>query len=170
MRKVIFILGLLILAACNNKAVAYATHDSESLGISFEYPESWVLEASAIEVNVATDEALFAAQAGNFTGGAVANFSAVPLAVINGDVQTALAQFTDFVATNEDVEQANEIETLVIDGHEAAQARVDLANGATLLVTMIEGEEAVILIAAVFDDAQYQEMITHVVETVSFAQ
>ena len=167
MKQFLFVLGLIFLLACRD-SVAYSAYRNETMGISFEYPESWALDANALEVNVATDENLFAANTANFSGGAVANVSILPVDVIGDDIVTALNQFAGFVAASEEAEQAEEVATLTINGREAAQTTVNLAENTTMIVTMIRGDEQVVLIAAVYDEAQYADMLTHVAESVTF--
>jgi hypothetical protein len=167
LKRFLFIFTLLLLPACSG-SVAYSTFDSEEMGVSFEYPESWALDADALEVNVATDESLFAANRANFNGGAVANISTVPIEAIGGDMVAALNQFVDFVASSEEAEREGEMEMLVINGRNAVQSAVNLGENTTMIVTMIGGDEQVVLIAAVYDDGQYAEMLTHVVESVAF--
>ena len=159
MKQFLFILALLFLIACGG-SVAYSAYSNETMGISFEYPESWALDANALEVNVATDESLFAADTANFNGGAVANISTFPVEVIGADIVTALNQFAGFVAASEEAELGREVATLTINGRDAAQATVNLAENTTMIVTMIRGDEQVVLIAAVYDEAQYAEMLT----------
>ena len=171
MRRIVFVTLLwLLLPACNQDAVRYSTYDSEALGISFEYPEAWALEANELEVNVATDESLFAANAAAFNSGAVVNFSSVPLEAIGGDMATALTQFVNFISANEEAEQVGEMETMVINNHTAVQATVNLGESRTMIVTMIGGNEEAVLIAAVYDEAQYADMLAHVIESVTFAE
>jgi len=167
LKRFLFVFTLLLFPACSG-SVAYSTFDSEEMGISFEYPESWALDANALEVNVATDESLFAANRANFNGGAVANISTVPIEAIGGDMVAALNQFVDFVASSEEAEREGEMEMLVINGRNAVQSTVNLGENRTMSVTMIGGDEQVVLIAAVYDDGQYAEMLTHVVESVTF--
>ena len=167
LKRFLFVFTLLLLPACSG-SVAYSTFDSEEMGVSFEYPESWALDADALEVNVATDESLFAANRANFNGGAVANISTVPIEAIGGDMVAALNQFVDFVASSEEAEREGEMEMLVINGRNAVQSTVNLGENRTMSVTMIGGDEQVVLIAAVYDDGQYAEMLTHVVESVTF--
>lgn len=168
LRRVLFVvLGLLLLPACRD-SVVYSTYASEEMGISFEYPESWALDANALEVNVATDESLFAANRANFNGGAVVNITTVPIEAIGGDMVAALNQFVDFVASSEEAEREGEMEMLVINGRNAVQSTVNLGENTTMIVTMIRGGEQVVLIAAVYDDGQYADMLTHVVESVTF--
>jgi hypothetical protein len=163
-------LCLLLLAACTNDAVVYSTYDSETMGISFEYPESWALDANALEVNVATDESLFAANTADFNNGAVVNISTVPIEAIGGDMVTALNQFVGFLTSSEEAEQVGEMETLVIHGHNAVQSTVNLAENTTMIVTMIGGDEDVVLLAAVYDEAQYTDLLMHVVQSVTFTE
>jgi hypothetical protein len=167
LKRFLFVFTLLLLSACSG-SVAYSTFDSEEMGVSFEYPETWALDANALEVNVATDESLFAANRANFNGGAVANISTVPIEAIGGDMVAALNQFVDFVASSEEAEREGEMEMLVINGRNAVQSAVNLGENTTMIVTMIGGDEQVVLIAAVYDDGQYAEMLTHVVESVAF--
>lgn len=143
---------------------------SEALGISFEYPESWIVEANALEVNVATDESLLAANTADFNGGAVINISTVPMEAIGGNMVTALTQFVDFVTANEEAEQVGELETMVINDHNAVQATVSLGENTTMVITMMGGNEVAVLLAAVYDDAQYADMVTHVIESVTFVE
>lgn len=163
-------LCLLLLSACNSGAVMYSTYDSESLGVSFEYPEAWAVNANELEVNVATDESLFAANTADFNSGAVINISTVPIEAIGGDMVTALTQFVSFITAGEEAEQVGEMETLVINGHNAVQATMNLAENTTMIVTMVGGNEEVVLLAAVYDEAQYADMLTHVVQSVTFAE
>ena len=169
MRRYLFVLGLLFLSACSD-ALAYSTYVSEALGISFEYPESWIVEANALEVNVATDESLLAANTADFNGGAVINISTVPMEAIGGNMVTALTQFVDFVTANEEAEQVGELETMVINDHNAVQATVSLGENTTMFITMMGGNEVAVLLAAVYDDAQYADMVTHVIESVTFVE
>ena len=167
MRKFLFVLCLLLFS-CADNSVPYVLHESEALGISFEYPASWVLEASDHEVNVATDENLFVDETADFNSGAVVNFSALPLEMVNRDIEMALEQFVRFVAASEDVGTVGEIDLFTLSGREAAQARVNLTETATLLVVMIEDKEQVILVAAIYDMAQYEDVIVHLVEGIAF--
>jgi hypothetical protein len=169
LKKLLFLLALLLLPACTG-SVAYSTYESEAMGFSFEYPQSWALDANELEVNVATDESLFAANRADFNGGAVANISPLPAEVIGGDIVTGLTQFAGFVAASAETEQVGEVATLMINGHDAAQATVNLAEDTTMIVTMIRGNEQVLLIAAVYDEAQYAEILAHVVESVTFTE
>jgi hypothetical protein len=167
LKRFLFVFTLLLLSACSG-SVAYSTFDSEEMGVSFEYPESWALDANALEVNVATDESLFAANRANFNGGAVANITTLPIEAIGGDMVAALNQFVDFVASSEEAEREEEMEMLVINGRNAVQSTVNLGENTTMIVTMIGGDEQVVLVAAVYDDGQYADMLTHVVESVTF--
>lgn len=168
MRKVVWVFFWLLLTACANDGVAYARHESEALGIAFEYPKAWALASNELEVNVATDEALFAASAANFRGGAVVNFSPLPVEIIDGDLAGALQQFTSFVAANEEAEPVVEVAMLTVNGRSAAQAQVGLTESMQMVVTMVQGETQVILVAAVYDEAQYETMIRHMVESITF--
>jgi hypothetical protein len=167
LKRFLFVFTLLLLSACSG-SVAYSTFDSEEMGVSFEYPESWALDANALEVNVATDESLFAANRANFNGGAVVNITTLPIEAIGGDMVAALNQFVDFVASSEEAEREGEMEMLVINGRNAVQSTVNLGENTTMIVTMIGGDEQVVLVAAVYDDGQYADMLTHVVESVTF--
>jgi hypothetical protein len=168
LKRVLFVvLGLLLGPACRN-SVAYSTYASETMGISFEYPESWALDDNVREVNVATDESLFAADRANFKTGALVNVSTLPTEMIGGDMVAALTQFVNFVVANQGAEQVGEMEMLVINSHNAVQATMSLAENTTMIVTMIGGDEAVVLLAAVYDEAQYADVLTHVVESVAF--
>jgi hypothetical protein len=168
LKKVLFLLLILLLTACNDDSVAYTDFQSESMGISFEYPEAWVLDDNMLEVNVATDESLFTTSTADFSGGAVANVSTFPPEAMGSDVTTAVTQFAAFIGAGETAEQIGDVETLTINGHEAARASITLTAQTKMDITMIQGDEQIVLVAGVYDDEQYQPQLQHVAESLAF--
>jgi hypothetical protein len=178
MKKFVWlILGLGLLMACNNgnkspiAEVNYTNFESTALNISFAYPESWIVEEGENEVNIASAAQLLEEQ--NFSSGGVANITMLSNEFITGDLAETLNQFVGFMAEEEGTTIVEAAKKLTINGRNAAQSTLDVTvaedTQATMIVTLILGQNQAVLIAAAYDEAQFGDMLNHVTESIAIS-
>lgn len=178
MKKFAWLLLLMtLLVACAGRsesrgiAVNYVNYESNSLNISFEYPEGWMVEEGEGEINVASEAQLLQEQ--NFTSGGVANITTLSNEFITNDLVGTLSQFVGFMAEGENSSVVSEASAMTINGRDAAQStlQVTIAEDmeATMVVTLILGQSQSLLIAAAYDEAPFGEMLNHITESITIA-
>lgn len=171
--KKFFVLILAVLAfalvSCGGGAPD-VTYVSESFqGLTFERPDNWLTkETDSGQLNVVSDQKLLDDTSASFAGGGALNITPAPLDSLGqGTAVELLTQVAGFMA-DEKTTQTKEPTAVTIQGQEAAQAEFSVKDGdntATLVITLIKGNTQVAVMAGVYDDASYADILKHIVES-----
>lgn len=168
----VFLVLLLGLAACGDDTeVNYLTYSGEA-GVSFEYPESWVITtADSGEINFASSQDLL--DASTIATGGVGTVFVTTTEFFGDDIIATLNDLVTFMTEGEaGLQMVAEAERVTINGQEAATVTMsgeDNGVSVALSATLVQQADELAFVMLMYDDslaAEMEPIMEHVRESV----
>ncbi len=155
---IIALFGLFFLSACRSNSPAltnYISYTNEASGISFEYPETWIIKEEENEITLASKEEFI--DSDKIAGGATVNIFLGPATGFEGDLIAILSELVTLMTEQENAEIVTEAKTVRINNQDAATVTFSGQEGNTTIImraTIIMAKEKVAFMIILHDSAE----------------
>ncbi|MCA9975551.1 MAG: hypothetical protein KC413_07365 [Anaerolineales bacterium] len=167
---VILLIVLIGLVACGGQETvsSYTTHTTED-GVTFEYPENWVIDTSNTnEVNLASSQEIL--DSDSIASGAAGMIFSTSAEFVSDDMATTLDSLVTLMTEGEEtgirvVEPARSVTINEQEGMRVKLAGDDNGVDVTLTATVLSHADKLVFVMLVFDNATTADMapiVTHI--------
>lgn len=172
----LFLLTAVFTACGGQSATTYTTYTTES-GISFDYPEEWVLtESSDGEINFASSQDVL--DSGSVKSGAAGTVFVSPSEMFGDDMMATLDSLVKFMTEGEEegIRVVEPARTVTVNGQEGAKVKLagnDNGIDVTLTATLLQKADTIVFVMLIYDNAVTADMapiVTYIESSVAFSE